>query len=96
MFCLLLVPNVEAKHHRHHHPQKGHHVSNVVSGIIGITTGTILAGRLLEASQPKYVPAPHLYMVEPEGECYTIVSRKTGKISQQCVKNSSNDIIYVD
>ena len=96
MFCLLIIPNVEAKPHRFHRPSKGHHVSNVVSGIVGITAGVLLAGKLVDHHQPKYQTSPRLYVVEPEGECYTVVSRKTGKITQQCVENNSDNIIYVD
>ena len=96
IFSLLIAPNADAKPHRHHRPNRGHHVSNVVSGIVGMTAGVLLAGKLVESHQPRYQEAPRVYVVEPEGECYTVVSRKTGKVSQQCVENNSSNIIYVD
>ena len=97
MFCVLIVSNVEAKPYKHHRSHRGYHVANVAAGIVGTTAGILLAEELMSMRRyNKPLPKPRIYMVEPEEKCYTVVFRKTGKISQQCVENSSDDIIYVD
>ena len=78
-------------HHHHHHTG-----ANIAAGIIGTTAGILLAEQLIYSRPQRVEAQPRVYLVEPEGKCYTIISRKTGKISQQCVNNASTDTIYID
>lgn len=83
-------------HHRHHHFGRGYYAADVASGIIGTTVGVALAKEIMdsETSRPRH--RPRVYIVEPEGKCYTIISRKTGKVTQKCVEHASEEIIYID
>lgn len=85
------------KHHIFHH-HKGYYASDITAGIIGTTVGVLIADELIaDRHKHRKVPArPRVYMAEPEKTCYTIVSRKTGKVRQECVENASDKIIYVD
>ena len=97
--CLLMTSIAEAKsyrkhHHRHH---KGYYISDVATGIVGTTAGILLAEELMSmrrSSRPQ--SKPKVYIVEPEGKCYTIVSKKSGKVTQKCVEQDSDEIIYID
>ena len=98
--CLMMCSTAEARwhggpHHHHHHRGWGYGY-NIATGIIGTTAGILLAEELINARQHRVQPKPRVYVVEPEGKCYTVVSRKTGKVRQECVENASDDIIYVD
>ena len=99
--CLLMCPVAEARWHgghgRPHHYHHGWHSGyNIAAGIIGTTAGVLLAEELINANRPRVRPQPRVYVVEPEAKCYTVVSRKTGKVKQECVENASSDVIYVD
>lgn len=105
--CLMMCSVAEARWHGgpgghfHRHHRGWGHGYNIAAGIIGTTAGVLLAEELINTRKPRVVERiveakPQVYMVEPEGKCYTIVSRKTGKVRQECVENSSDDIIYVD
>ena len=80
-------------HHHHRYYSRG---ANIAAGIIGTTAGILLADQLINSRPQRVEVQPRVYLVEPEGKCYTVVSRKTGKITQECVENASSDIIYVD
>ena len=95
--CMVFVQNVEAKCYRGCHGWRrgGYYAADVTAGIVGTTAGVLLAEEMMHPRKPKQAK-PKVYVVEPEGKCYTVVSRKTGKITQQCVENASDSIIYVD
>lgn len=95
--CLLMMPVAEAKHWKRHHGWRhgGYYAADITAGIVGTTAGVLLAEEIMHPRRSRQ-PKPKVFVVEPEGKCYTIVSRKTGKITQQCVENASSDIIYVD
>jgi hypothetical protein len=102
MMSLLIVSPASAKMKKHKAPHF-HHVSihkhdRTASGILGAMAGFALADAIYYSSAPKVVvkPKPKVYIVEPERKCYTIVSRKTGSVSQKCVESSDDEIIYVD
>ena len=98
--CLLFCSTADAGWHggsHHYHHRGWEYGYNIATGIIGTTAGILLAEGLINNNrQPRIQPKPRIYVVEPEGKCYTIISRKTGKIRQECVENASDDIIYVD
>lgn len=81
--------------HRHRHYSR-YYASDVAAGIVGSAVGVMIAGEIMGAKKHRHHPKPRVYIVEPEAKCYTIVSRKTGKIKQECVDNAAGDIIYVD
>jgi len=102
MLCMVLCPSAYARghggphfygHHHHHHYGRG---IGLAAGIIGTTAGILLAEQLINSRPRRVEVQPKVYLVEPEGNCYTVVSRKTGKVTQKCVENASDDIIYVD
>ena len=81
---------------RHHHGRSGCCFSrNVAAGILGATTGALIAREFTKPARP-IVAKPVVHIVEPEGNCYTVVSKKTGKVRQECFDNASEKIIYVD
>ena len=95
---MVVVTPAEAKKwgHGHHHGRKGCCYSrNVTAGILGATTGILLAKELARPARP-VISKPVVHIVEPESNCYTIVSKKTGKVRQECFENESEKVIYVD
>lgn len=97
LMCLVVCQPAEARHYRRHSGWCGGgcYAADVTAGVVGTTAGILLADQIMQKRKPR-APKPRVYVVEPEGKCYTVVSRKTGKITQQCVENASDDIIYVD
>ncbi len=94
---MLVFPfSAEARWHKRHHNRGCCYGSDVAAGIIGTAAGVMLAEKMMTAKQPKKQLKPKVYIYEPEGKCYTIVSRKTGKIRQECVEKASDSIIYID
>lgn len=96
--CLVFSSTAEARHYHHgfHGWRRGgYYAADITAGIIGTTAGVLLAEEMMRPRRYKQ-PSPTVYVVEPEGKCYTIVSKKTGKVTQQCVENASDSIIYVD
>lgn len=100
VMCMLVSNPVMAKrfnHHRYHKHHRNYYASDVVAGIVGTTVGILIADELIDARNTRRKNSkPRVYIAEPEGKCYTVVSRKTGKIRQECVGNASDDIIYID
>lgn len=81
----------------HHRRKDCCYASDVAAGIVGTAAGVMIAEELMETRHTRHnKPVKKVYIYEPEGKCYTVVSRKTGKITQECVENASSDIIYVD
>lgn len=96
LVLVMMTPNAEARWYKHHHGYGDCcYAADVAAGIIGTTAGIIIARELVGVQEPRHHPKK-VYIYEPEPECYTIVSRKTGKITQKCVDNPSDKIIYVD
>ena len=80
-------------YHTHHH---GGHVGGV---ILGTVAGLALADAIVASTRPRVVQVqqPKVYIAEPENKCYTVVSRKKGTVTRQCVSDTTNDdVIYVD
>ncbi len=100
VMCILMSNHAMAKwgkHHRYHKHHKSYYATDVAAGIVGTTVGILIADELIDARNARRKNSkPRVYIAEPEGKCYTVVSRKTGKIRQECVDNASDDIIYVD
>lgn len=91
---VMMTPNAEAKWHKHHHRYDDCcYAADVATGIISTTAGVMIANELINRPRPR---PKKVYIYEPEPECYTIISRKTGKVTQECVDNPSDRIIYVD
>ncbi len=82
-------------HHRRHHFDAGYYAADIAAGVIGTTAGVMLAREMMDDGH-RHHTRPRIYVVEPEGECYTVISRKTGKIIQKCVEHASEKIIYID
>lgn len=81
----------------HHHNRVGYYASDITAGIVGTAVGVMIAGEIMGVHKGYRKPQkPKVYIAEPEAKCYTIVSRKTGKVRQECVENASDEIIYVD
>jgi len=81
--------------HYHSH----HHGGRVGSVIFGTIAGLALADAIVASTRPRVVQVsqPKVYIAEPENKCYTVVSRKKGTVTRQCVSDTdSDDIIYVD
>ena len=93
---MFLAMPADARWHHHRHFGHGYYVADVAAGIVGTTAGIMLAREIMDAGDTRSRPRPRVYVVEPEGRCYTIVSRKTGKVTQKCVEHASEEIIYVD
>ena len=95
LLSLLVSPSVQAKHCGHRYYPHGCYASDIAAGIVGTAAGVMIADQVMnkERRTPK---KPRVYIVEPEGKCYTVVSRKTGKITQECQDKASADVIYVD
>ena len=96
MAVVLFSSSADARwHHGHRHFGHGYYAADVATGIIGTAAGVMLAREILDTPAPRVVQ-PRVYVVEPEGKCYTIISRKTGQITQKCVERASEEIIYID
>lgn len=83
-------------HYHVHHHGHGHRVGNV---ILGTFAGLALADAIVASTRPRVVEVqrPRVYIAEPENKCYTVVSRKKGTVTRQCVSDTGDDdIIYVD
>lgn len=95
--CVVFIQTAEARCYRGCHGWRrgGYYAADVTAGIVGTTAGVLLAEEMMKPRTHKQ-PKPKVYIVEPEGKCYTVVSKKTGKITQKCVENASDSIIYVD
>ena len=80
-------------YHTHHHG--GRHFGNVV---LGTLAGVALADAIVASTRPRVVQVqqPKVYIAEPENKCYTVVSRKKGTVTRQCVSDTDDHIIYVD
>ena len=96
VFVLLSMPAFARWHHHRHHFGDGHYAADVAAGIVGTTAGVLLAKEILDNDNNRSWSTPRVYVVEPEGECYTVISRKTGKVTQKCVDYPAQKIIYVD
>ncbi len=93
---MFLVPfSAEARWYNRRNCNDGCY-TDFASGIIGTATGVMLADKIMNSKETKKKQKPKVHIYEPEGKCYTIVSKKTGKIKQECVENASDSIIYVD
>lgn len=93
---MLISPMAEARwygHHRRHGDCC--YAADIATGIIGTTAGVMIANELMNHPRRKH-HAERVYIYEPETKCYTVVSRKTGKVTQECVSSSENEVIYVD
>lgn len=96
--CMLAVSPAYARgwHGGHHHHHIGHHIGGAV---LGTFAGLALADAIVSSTRPRvvHVAQPRVYIAEPENKCYTVVSRKRGTVTRQCVSDTGNDdIIYVD
>ena len=78
-------------YHSHHHGRAG-------GVILGTLAGLALADAIVASTRPRVVQVqqPKVYIAEPENKCYTVVSRKKGTVTRQCVSDTDDDIIYVD
>ncbi len=93
---MIATPNAEARWYKHRHWHDDCcYAADVATGIISTTAGVMIANELINKPVRKH-HRKRVYIYEPEPECYTIVSRKTGKVTQKCVDNPTDKIIYVD
>lgn len=78
-------------YHTHHHGRAG-------GVILGTLAGLALADAIVASTRPRVVQVqqPKVYIAEPENKCYTVVSRKKGTVTRQCVSDTDDDVIYVD
>jgi hypothetical protein len=92
------IPTPAPVHHR------WHYADDFAAGVFGTAAGivvaeTLLGTRTVAAPQPQVQVQPVVSTVkiyEPERKCYTVVSRKTGEVRQECVDSASDSVIYVD
>lgn len=98
LIITLSTGSAQAKPWRpYHHHKKDCCISrNLAAGVLGITAGVLIANSITPPQKRKRYSKPVVHIVEPENNCYTVVSRKSGKIRQECFENSSDKIIYVD
>lgn len=104
LMALMLCNPAMAKRGGHHHGHfhyRGHHggihaVGDLAWGVAGVVAGATLISNLVSSSSGVRHQQPKVYMVEPEGECYITVSRKTGDVKEKCFNRLSKGIIYVD
>lgn len=93
---VMMISRAEARWYGHH---RWHgdccYAADVATGVISTTAGIMIANELMNRPRPRH-HKKRVYIYEPEPKCYTIVSRKSGKITQECVDNPSDEIIYVD
>lgn len=81
----------------YYHRRGGCYAADVTAGIVGTAAGVVIAEEIMEAKHTKRdKPTKKVHIYEPEGKCFTFISRKTGEITQKCVENASEEIIYID